>query len=125
MLIEWINSFFKNTNADSIYASELHFACSETGSLDALKKCFEKETNLEIKDSVGRTPLFWAIENGHLDCFEFLLQKGANPNAQDADGVTCLNLAKSSSGLTEFSDLLLHYKADPTLKDKHGKLYLM
>jgi uncharacterized protein len=125
MLIEWINSFFKNANADSVYASELHLACSETGSLEELKKIFENQTDLEVKDSVGRTPLFWAIENGLLDCFEFLLQKGANPNAQDADGVTCLNLAKSSSGLTEFSDLLLQYKADPTLKDKHGKLYLM
>ncbi len=125
MLIEWINSFFKNGNADSIFASELHLACSETGSLELLKKALEQESNLEVKDSAGRTALFWAIENGHLDCFEFLLQKGANPNAQDVDGVTCLNLAKSSSGLTEFSDLLLQYKADPTLKDKHGKLYLM
>ena len=35
------------------------------------------------------------------------------------------NLSLSSNGLSEFSDALKRFNVDPTIKDKHGKLYLM
>jgi uncharacterized protein len=123
--MNWIKSLFSPNTNDKNSPSDLHYACAEEGSLDKLEKLLESKPDLEVKDAQGKTPLFWAIEYGRLDCFELLLKTGANPNAQDEDGVTCLNIAKSSSGLSEFSELLIQYNADPTLKDKHGKLYLM
>jgi len=122
--MNWLKSFFLS-NKNSIYPTDLHYACGENGSLEQLKKVLELKPNLEAKDAQGKTALFWAIEYGRLECFELLLQSGANPNAQDEDGVTCLNIAKSSSGLTEFADALFKHNVDPTIKDKHGKLYLM
>ncbi|OCK92737.1 ankyrin, partial [Cenococcum geophilum 1.58] len=40
----------------------------------------------------GKTPLHQAIEGGSRDFVLLLLQQGADPNAQDADGLTPLQL---------------------------------
>jgi ankyrin repeat protein len=122
--MDFIKSLF-SSNKKSILPSELHYACGEDGSLEQLKKLLESKPDLEVKDAQGKTALFWAIEYGRLDCFELLLESGANPNAQDEDGVTCLNVSLSSNGLSEFSEALKRFNVDPTIKDKHGKLYLM
>lgn len=123
--MHWLKSLFHSKKETRIYPSDLHYACGEDGSIEKLKKILESKPDLEAKDGQGKTALFWAIEYGRLDCFKLLLTLGANPNAQDADGVTCLNIAKSSSGLTEFANALFEHNVDPTIKDKHGKLYLM
>lgn len=123
--MNWLKSIFSFNNKNQTHPTDLHYACGEDGSLEQLKKVLEQKPNLEAKDAQGKTALFWAIEYGRLECFELLLESGANPNAQDEDGVTCLNIAKSSSGLTEFADALFKHNVDPTIKDKHGKLYLM
>lgn len=81
--------------------------------------------DLDQKDSIGMSPLHHCVNEGKLEPFHFLLENGADPNVQDFDGVTCMNLAKSSHGMSEFAELLLKYGADPMIKDKHGKIYLM
>ncbi len=43
--------------------------------------------------SIDRTPLLLACENGHPELVSFLLQRGANANAADEDGRTCLHWA--------------------------------
>lgn len=123
--MNWLNSFFSSDKKEKIHPSDLHYACGEEGSMEELSKLLKSKPDLEVKDAQGKTPLFWAIEFGRLDCFELLLKSGANPNAQDEDGVTCLNISLSSNGLSEFSDALKRFNVDPTIKDKHGKLYLM
>ncbi|MBK6607914.1 MAG: ankyrin repeat domain-containing protein [Leptospiraceae bacterium] len=124
-MMKWLISLFSTNKEKQLLPSDLHYACGEEGSIETLAKLLESKPDLEKKDAQRKTPLFWAIENGRLDCFELLLQSGANPNAQDEDGVTCLNIALSSNGLSEFSDALKRFNVDPTIKDKHGKLYLM
>ncbi|MBM9501032.1 ankyrin repeat domain-containing protein [Leptospira sp. 201903071] len=81
--------------------------------------------DLNRKDSNGMSPLHHCVNEGKLSPFRILLEKGADPNVQDFDGVTCMNLAKSSHGMSEFAELLLKHGADPMIKDKHGKIYLM
>ncbi len=122
--MDWIKILFPFINTE-IHPTELHYACGDEGGIEKLLEVLKKNPDLEAKDAQGKTALFWAIESGRFDCFELLLKSGANPNAQDKDGVTCLNLAKSSNGLGDFVEVLLKYNADPTIKDKHGKLYLM
>ncbi|WP_061224637.1 ankyrin repeat domain-containing protein [Leptospira weilii] len=80
---------------------------------------------LDQRDKNGMSPLHHCVSEGKLESLRFLLEKGADPNVRDLDGVTCINLAKSSHGMSEFVELLLKYEADPTIKDKHGKTYLM
>ena len=122
--MNWLKTIF-SSNKKTDHPTDLHYACADNGGIEQLRKVLESKPNLEAKDAQGKTALIWAIEYGRIDCFELLLESGANPNAQDQDGVTCLNIAKSSSGLTEFSDALFRFNVDPTIKDKHGKLYLM
>ena len=55
---------------------------------------------------------------------EFLLQKGADPNATSPDGLTSLML-QASFGMDKFVELLLRYKADPNIQSKEGKTALM
>ncbi len=67
------------------------------------------------------SPLHHCVNEGKLESLRFLLEKGVDPNVRDLDGVACINLAKSSHGMSEFVELLLKYGADPTIKDKHTK----
>ncbi|AXR60604.1 ankyrin repeat domain-containing protein [Leptospira mayottensis] len=85
----------------------------------------EGGADLDQRDKKGMGPLHYCVNEGKLESLRFLLEKGADPNVRDLDGVTCINLAKSSHGMSEFVELLLKYGADPTIKDKHGKTYLM
>ena len=36
--------------------------------------------NVDIEDSIGQTPLWFAALNGHVDCVDVLLVHGANPD---------------------------------------------
>ncbi len=85
----------------------------------------EGGAELDQRDRNGMSSLHHCVSEGKLESLSFLLEKGADPNIRDLDGVTCINLAKSSHGMYEFVELLLKYGADPTIKDKHGKTYLM
>jgi hypothetical protein len=38
--------------------------------------------DLEVKDDLGKTPLFRAIEQGHATCVRLLMKHGADPNTQ-------------------------------------------
>ena len=57
-------------------------------------------------DEQGRSPLFWAAANGHLDILRLLLSKGAEPNAERVgeDSPLC---AAVDSGNLEATRLLL------------------
>jgi ankyrin repeat protein len=46
-----------------------------------------KASSFDVKDSHGRTPLFWAAQKNHLSVAKALLQAGADPNATE-DGAT-------------------------------------
>jgi hypothetical protein len=38
--------------------------------------------DLEVKDDLGKTPLFRAIERGHVSCAKLLMERGADPNTR-------------------------------------------
>ena len=40
----------------------------------------EKEHDINKRDSRGRTPLHWAVENGQLEIVKYLIDNGADKN---------------------------------------------
>lgn len=95
-------------------------------------------SNIDInaQDGSGFTPLHHAILNLEDQIYEqedndeaayeniltlfMLLQAGCNPNIQDFYGSTPLHYA-AIAGLPRAAQLLLSYKADPTIKNFKGK----
>jgi ankyrin repeat protein len=51
----------------------------------------ENGHNLNPKDSNGRTPLLYAVDNGHEEVVKLLLEKGAKLETKDCDGRTPLS----------------------------------
>ncbi|OLY63439.1 ankryin [Leptospira santarosai serovar Bananal] len=65
---------------------------------------------------------FRAVQNGNAERVRSYLQNGLNPNR--FRGMTPLSLAVKYERL-EIVRILIEYLADPTIRDKHGKTYLM
>ncbi len=113
---------------DGVHTVELlQHACDAGDRSTCVQILLEKgwRSAVNEKDAQGHTPLHLAVGRGDLETVRVLLDAGANPNAQDQDGVTPLTLAKSYAGTGEIADALVKAGADPKILDKHGKEYLM
>jgi ankyrin repeat protein len=66
------------------------------------------------------TPLNSAAATGRLDIARMLLERGANPNARQADDFVPLHAA-AQNGQREMAELLLKHGADKTFKNRAGK----
>lgn len=84
---------------------------------------------------MGWTALHFAVENNCIESAKWLLEKGANPNQQDASGWTPLLLSTDWEGdcgqrerdikgtfpYPAMTELLLKHGANPNVKDKSGE----
>lgn len=68
--------------------------------------------SLDEPDEKGTTPLMLAFQHGHMEMVEYLLAKGADPDATDAKGNTLLHLLAGAEDTELASRLVLFYKAD-------------
>lgn len=66
--------------------------------------------------STGETALFTAVTGDNLECVRLLLDAGADVNATDCDGWTCLFHLRSE----RVADFLLERGADPGITDQCG-----
>lgn len=59
--------------------SVLHTACT-SGNLAMVKRIIDQnhETNIDVVDYIGQTPLVYAYLHYYWDCFEYLRERGAN-----------------------------------------------
>lgn len=110
-----------NLSDDKTGLTPLIHCISEDFSPETMSALIEGGADLDQKDGNGMSPLHHCMNEGKLEPLRLLLENGADPNVRDFDGVTCIHLAKSSQGMSEFTELLLKHGADPTIKDKHGK----
>lgn len=111
--------------------------------VEMLKLLFKSKIPIDVdqEDSTGDTTLlsinasFFATRGftrGHskfgadaaYKVLEFLLQKGANPNAS-REGKTSLMFQVAADSQPKFIALLLQYGADPNLRSKQGETALM
>ena len=63
------------------------------------KNTYERMLNQRDDETNKMTLLMWACDLGHLEIVKFLVEAGANVNAQDAEGQTCLHYAVSCENL--------------------------
>ena len=73
-------------------------------------------SSLNLQDSSGRAPVWWAAKGGHAKMVKLLLEKGADLAAADNDGQTPLHSA-ASEGHTKVVSFLLEKGADLAIVD--------
>ena len=61
------------------------------------------------------TPVMIAAANNHYNIVKYLLENGANPNAQNRYGRTAIAFTVNYK-IKDITELLLNYGADPTIK---------
>jgi ankyrin repeat protein len=98
--------------------SPLILACYR-GNIEVAKFLIENVKNINYNSDMG-TALMAATYKNQPQLVKLLLEKKANPDATDANGITALSLAVQFKN-TELVKLLLEYKADKTIKDNKGK----
>ena len=88
--------------------------CAEKNNLELMKRLIPYKPELDIRDRLLRTPLFYAAEKNNLECLVFLLENGADPNFSDRNDSPLLYWAINFSSL-EILTTLFSYGADPNL----------
>lgn len=93
---------------DNSSASPLYLA-AEQGDIEIFKSIFSANSEqLETPKVNGMTPLHIAVENGHYDIAEFLIQKGANLDSKASLGKTPVWSAAKSGNLKMIQLLIRH-----------------
>lgn len=105
----------------SNFASFLQGA--ELRHMDCLRKLVDLGAYIHIKDVAGYTPLHHCLalyrNDISLEMARLLLERGADPNAQNRFGVVPL-IYSVQQGHMDSVKLLLEFKADPTVPDWEG-----
>lgn len=105
----------------SFGATPLHAAAAH-GSTAVIKILLKASSRVMARDYEGKTPLHyatrgWINSSRHSgDPITLLIQSGANVNAKDESGKTALQNAVSNCEVSMVRKLL-HYGADPNVKD--------
>ncbi len=95
------------------------------GDLATVKAFVDAGWDVNGRDEMEWTPLFWACPSGHVDIARFLVEQGADVNARGKGGQTALLLATVSEH-REIVRMILEAGADPNARDDAGRspLYL-
>src|SRR5664280_2746492 len=68
-------------------------------------------------DDLGKTPLHYATEKGHIDVMKLLTQSGADVNAHDESKIGNTPLSEVAGECSfEIAKVLIEAGADPTIK---------
>ena len=101
------------------HTSLLHIV-SEKNNLDLLKRLMNYKPDINIRDRLLRTPLFYAAEKSNVEICRYLLENGADPNAMDRNNSPLLYWAINFSSL-EILKLLFDFGADPDIFCGEGR----
>jgi len=105
---------------DSINKEEntmLILACYH-GNTEVAMYLIDNVKDINYSNKMG-TALMAAVVKNKVNFVKQLLQKGANPNGTDVNGVTALMYATMFK-MYDVAGMLIEYKANPELRDKRG-----
>ncbi|HEY9145549.1 MAG TPA: ankyrin repeat domain-containing protein [Thiobacillus sp.] len=100
---------------DWYQAEQLHRAAQD-GNLDDVIRLVSEGFKVNQFDDLSRTPLHYAVEGEHYLVAKWLLENGADVNANEEEkiGETALSLA-AEGGYPEIVELLLMHGANPDI----------
>lgn len=92
----WLRLSWREHGGDGL--TQLHVA-AKLGLESYARELLEMgNTDVDVRDEVGRTPLWWAASSGHAGVVRLLVQAGANPDQDDnCDGLKPLHKAASAN----------------------------
>ena len=93
--LAWVVSFGGLAWQSVAVSAEIHDAVARDNAVEIKRSIESQPDALELKDRVGRTPLYVAAEAGHVTAVELLLRMKANPNSTADFGLTPLHAAAS------------------------------
>jgi ankyrin repeat protein len=100
-------------------------AASFYGCTSLVKLLIDKGADIDARGAEeGKTPLMWAINEGHTDIAELLVNTGADIDSKDNFDDTALMLA-IKHGYHDITKLLIESGADVNLEDNKGKTVLI
>ncbi len=106
------------------FAADIHEAV-KTGDLQKVQELIKNDPDLvNLKDISGRTPLHWAARNDHLNIVKFLVNNGADVNAEDNQGISPLFYSVWLGGNYEIAECLVNIGADVNFKRSNGQTLL-
>ncbi|KAJ9552998.1 hypothetical protein OSB04_017043 [Centaurea solstitialis] len=112
------STFMHEESGNELKLDAIHGFARE-GDMENLLKCVEGGASVDAKDSEGRTPLHWAVDRGHLEVAELLLNKNADVNIKDNEGQTPLHYA-AVCDREAIGELLVKRNAATGIKDDDG-----
>lgn len=81
--------------------------------------------DLDFTNTYHQTPLHFAASNNQVDNAQILLECGANPDVQDINGNTALNVSAYHEQGMELVQLLLEHGASPNIANHNGSTPLL
>jgi ankyrin repeat protein/beta-lactamase regulating signal transducer with metallopeptidase domain len=101
--------------------SSFHMAAF-VGDLDRVKSFIDRGTEVDTKDEIGWTALFWAACGGQQEVAEFLIAKNADINASDGKDRTLLHqAAQARTDAVKLVELLIAKGIDVNAKTDSRK----
>lgn len=113
-----LNHGAQPTDAIEDGTSAFHL-CAATATAALLADMVEADTNVNIKNQLGQTPLMFAANAGNLDTMSFLIEQGADINLQTQEGYSALFFAVKSHDLPVIQTLISG-GADLQIKTQDG-----
>jgi len=100
------------------------FNAAKTGDTEAIQQHLSEGTDINAKDLIsGSTPLITASCYGQTETVRLLIEKQADLNIKNNDGVTALHVA-AFFGYPEIVELLLEKGVDTTIRNNRGETAL-
>ncbi|CAA7262320.1 unnamed protein product [Cyclocybe aegerita] len=97
------------------------FVAAQRGDVELMRELINSgKANATDRDPQNITPLHWAAINAHVAACRFLLEQGAEVDAQGGDLVATPMQWAARNGYLYVIHLLISHNADPTITDSQG-----
>ena len=112
----------KATSTTADIFSELENLCftrCKLGHVDGVEECLDQEVSIENKDAHGNTLIIISAQQNSKRMLKMLLRRGADINAQNSTGCTCLHYTNEYK-FDALTDYILGKGGDDTLLNMKG-----